>query len=137
LLPLKNPVLLPSSLSTLSFINRFTHTYTPSDNQIMLSSYHGHASLVQLLLSHNADPNLLNDRQQSPLAGAVFKNETEVINVLLEGGADPEYGAPSAMEAIVLFKQEERWRSPFEKAVGRGRMRGAHLVAGGVGEREG
>ena len=47
----------------------------------MLASYHGHAPLVQLLLDHGADPNSLNDRGQSPLAGAVFKGESEVVMV--------------------------------------------------------
>jgi ankyrin repeat protein len=53
--------------------------------QIMLASYHGHFPLVALLLQHGADPNTLNDRGQSPLAGAVFKNEEEIIKALLEG----------------------------------------------------
>lgn len=65
----------------------------------MLASYHGHAPLVSLLVKHGADPNRLNDRRQSPLAGVVFKNEKEVINILLEAGADPELGQPSAIEA--------------------------------------
>ena len=65
----------------------------------MLASYHGHAPLVSLLLKHNADPNRLNDRGQSPLAGVVFKNEAEVIKLLLEGGADPEIGTPSALDS--------------------------------------
>jgi len=65
----------------------------------MLAAYHGHATLVSLLLQHGADPNRLNDRGQSPLAGVVFKNEKEVIHVLLEAGADPELGQPSALEA--------------------------------------
>lgn len=47
----------------------------------MLAAYHGHAPLVKLLLSHGADPNSLNDRGQSPLAGAVFKMEDEVVEV--------------------------------------------------------
>jgi len=47
----------------------------------MLASYHGHAALAQLLLQHGADPNRLNDRGQSPLAGAVFKGEETVIEV--------------------------------------------------------
>lgn len=56
----------------------------------MLSSYHGHTSIVRLLLSHSADPNRLNERGQSPLAGAVFKMHSEVIEALLEGvSADP------------------------------------------------
>jgi ankyrin repeat protein len=45
----------------------------------MLAAYHGHADLVQLLIQHGADPNRLNDRGQSPLAGALFKKETNVI----------------------------------------------------------
>jgi ankyrin repeat protein len=65
----------------------------------MLSAYHGHAPLVKLLLQHGADPNRLNDRGQSPLAGAVFKNERQVIQALLEGQADPRLGEPSALDA--------------------------------------
>lgn len=65
----------------------------------MLAAYHGHATLVSLLLQHGADANRLNDRGQSPLAGVVFKNEREVIMLLLEAGADPEVGTPSALEA--------------------------------------
>jgi len=65
----------------------------------MLSAYHGHAALVTLLLRHGADPNRLNDRGQSPLAGSVFKNERDVITALLDGGADPLIGAPSALDA--------------------------------------
>jgi uncharacterized protein len=65
----------------------------------MLASYNGHASLVSLLLSNGADPNRLNDRGQSPLAGVVFKHEPECVRLLLEGGADPEIGTPSALEA--------------------------------------
>ena len=76
----------------------------------MLAAYHGHANLVRLLLQHNADPNSLNDRGQSPLAGVVFKNERECIEALLAGGADPELGEPSALAACKVFKQEE-----FEK----------------------
>ena len=45
----------------------------------MLAAYHGHAPLVRLLLAHGGDPNALNDRGQSPLAGAVFKGEADVI----------------------------------------------------------
>lgn len=68
-------------------------------SQLMLASYHGHAPLVSLLVQHGADPNRLNDKGQSPLAGVVFKNEPEVIKILLEAGADPEVGEPSALAA--------------------------------------
>lgn len=49
--------------------------------QLMLAAYHGHAELVKFLIEHGADPNRLNDRLQSPLAGAVFKKEDDVIEV--------------------------------------------------------
>lgn len=50
----------------------------------MLAAYHGHPALVKLLLDHGADPNKMNDRGQSPLAGAVFKMEDEVIEVCMD-----------------------------------------------------
>ena len=50
------------------------------------------------------------------------------MQALLEGGADPDHGAPSALEAVILFKQEEKWRGKFEAAPGRGKA----VVAGGA-----
>ena len=47
----------------------------------MLAAYYGHAPLVKLLIQHGADPNSLNDKGQSPLAGAVFKGESNVVEV--------------------------------------------------------
>lgn len=40
---------------------------------------------------------------------------------LLEGNADPDHGSPSAMRAVELFKQEEKWAKKFEEAPGRGK----------------
>lgn len=71
----------------------------------MLAAYHGHAPLVSLLLRHGADPNRLNDRGQSPLAGVVFKNEADVIKILLDGGADPEIGTPSALDSTKVSQR--------------------------------
>jgi ankyrin repeat protein len=64
------------------------------------------ASLVRLLLSKGGDPNLLNDRLQSPLAGAIFKGEQAVVEVLVEGGADPDAGQPTARMSAEMFKNE-------------------------------
>ncbi|RDW84905.1 hypothetical protein BP6252_02495 [Coleophoma cylindrospora] len=97
-------------------------TNDKGDSLIMLAAYHGHTPLVKLLLEHGADPNVVNDRGQSPLAGAVFKQETDVVQALLDGGADPEHGQPSAMDAIVIFKQEDQWKTKFEEAPGRGKV---------------
>ena len=81
----------------------------------MLSTYHGHAPLSRLFLSHGADPNRLNDRGQSPLAGAVFKNEVEIVDILLEAGADVNLGRPSAWEAVELFKKTNEYGEKFSK----------------------
>ncbi|KAF6812598.1 ankyrin repeat protein PA3287-like protein 1 [Colletotrichum musicola] len=100
-------------------------TNEKGDTLLMLAAYHGHADLVKLLIQHGADPNRVNDRGQSPLAGAVFKQEDGVIEtatqVLLEGGADPDHGAPSALQCVAMFKQEEKWQARFEGAPGRGK----------------
>ncbi len=41
--------------------------------------------------------------------------------MLLEGGADPKTGTPSALDAVKMFKQEEKWGKRFEEAPGRGK----------------
>lgn len=64
------------------------------------------ASTVRLLLKYKADPNILNDRGQSALAGAVYKNERDVAEALLEGGADPNIGTPSAIAATQIFSND-------------------------------
>lgn len=81
----------------------------------MLAAYHDHAPLVRLLLAHGADPNTLNDRAQSPLAGAIFKQADEVVEALLDGGADVDAGQPSAREAVGMFRVE-RWRERVGEA---------------------
>lgn len=67
-------------------------------------------------MAHSHSFYRLNDRGQSCLAGAVFKKEDKVIRALLESGADPNVGTPSAAATIQLFKQEETWGKAFEEA---------------------
>ena len=83
----------------------------------MLASYHGHLPLTRLLLQHSADPNRLNDRQQSPLSGAIFKGEDAIVEALLDGGADPRVGNPSAIDAVNIFGQQEKWGRRLEEKV--------------------
>jgi ankyrin repeat protein len=61
----------------------------------------------------------LNDRQQSPLAGAIFKGEKEVVEALLGGGADPRVGQPSARDAVRIFGQEEVWGERMDEVAQR------------------
>ncbi len=73
----------------------------------MLAAYHGHAEAVRALLARGADADRANDRGQTPLAGAVFKGEDDVIRALLDGGADPAAGTPSAVDTARMFGKAE------------------------------
>lgn len=73
---------------------------------LMLAAYYGHAGTVRELARLGADPNHLNDRGQSPLAGAVFKGEDDVIAALLAAGADPDAGTPTARETAKVFGRD-------------------------------
>ena len=78
-----------------------------SDNTLlMLAAYHGHAGLTAGLAERGADVNRLNGKNQAPLAGAVFKNEADVIRVLVEHGADVDAGTPSARATAQMFGRE-------------------------------
>lgn len=74
---------------------------------LMLAAYHGHAQLVTGLARRGADVDQINDRSQSPLAGAVFKKSPDVVAALLEAGADPDHGTPSARETAAYFQVPE------------------------------
>ena len=75
------------------------------DTFVMLAAYKGHAETVAMLAARGADVNKLNDRGQSPLAGAIFKKEEAVIEALIEAGASPTAGTPSAVDTAILFGQ--------------------------------
>jgi ankyrin repeat protein len=82
-------------------------TNTNGDSLVMLASYHGHESAVAALIERGADVDRHNNRGQTPLAGAVFKNETKIMNLLLSANADPEAGSPSALETARFFEKFE------------------------------
>lgn len=73
---------------------------------LMLAAYHGHPDLVRVLIARGADPDRVNDRGQSPLAGAVFKAVDGVVEALLDAGADADAGTPSARETARYFGRE-------------------------------
>ncbi|SOC57868.1 ankyrin repeat domain-containing protein [Ornithinimicrobium cerasi] len=85
----------------------------PAGNTLlMLAAYHGHADLVQELARRGADVDRLNDRRQSPLAGAVFKGEPQVVAALLGLGADPDAGTPTARDTAQLFGRPDLLTPP-------------------------
>ncbi|MEU6263943.1 ankyrin repeat domain-containing protein [Saccharopolyspora shandongensis] len=73
---------------------------------LMLAAYHGHADTVRALLDRGANPDLRNERDQAPIAGALFKGADEVVAVLREAGADLDAGTPSARAAATMFGRE-------------------------------
>ncbi|XRQ09590.1 ankyrin repeat domain-containing protein [Actinomadura welshii] len=73
---------------------------------LMLAAYHGHAGTVRALLARGADPDLRNARNQSPIAGALFKGADDVVAVLRDAGADLDAGTPSAREIAAMFGRE-------------------------------
>ena len=73
----------------------------------MLASYHGHAETARMLLDKGADPNALNDRGQSILAGAVFKGYSDIVPLLFERGADKSLGGPTAVETARMFRRDD------------------------------
>jgi ankyrin repeat protein len=84
-----------------------TMTNAAGDSLLMLAAYHGHAGTVRLILAHGGEANTANDRGQTPLAGAVFKGYTDVAQVLVEAGADPDAGTPSARAAAQMFERKD------------------------------
>lgn len=73
---------------------------------LMLAAYHGHAATVRALLGFGADPDVRNDRDQAPIAGALFKGADDVVTVLRDAGADLDAGTPTARAAATMFGRE-------------------------------
>jgi uncharacterized protein len=82
-------------------------TNTNGDTLVMLAAYHGHEATVAALIARGADVDRHNNRGQTPLAGAVFKNDITIIDLLLSADADPLAGSPSALETARFFEREE------------------------------
>jgi uncharacterized protein len=85
-------------------------TNTNGDTLVMLTSYYGHESAVATLIARGADVDRQNNRGQTPLAGAVFKNDTTIVELLLSADADPLTGSPSALETARFFRRDELTR---------------------------
>lgn len=74
---------------------------------LMIAAYSGHPEVVSALIGRGADVDGVNNRNQTPLAGAIFKKEDAVIDVLLEAGADPLLGTPNAVDTAKMFGRED------------------------------
>lgn len=84
-----------------------TLTNSGGDSLLMLAAYHGHAGIVADLAARGVDVNAVNDKGQTPLAGVAFKGYAEVAEVLIEAGADPDLGKPTARQTAQMFKRQD------------------------------
>ncbi len=82
-------------------------TNQDGNSLLMIAAYAGNNEVLDVLIKHRANVNKLNNRQQSPLAGAIFKKEDEVIDRLLAAGADPTWGSPNAVDTARMFGRED------------------------------
>lgn len=73
------------------------------DSLLMLAAYHDRPDTVNMLLVRGADPDLRNARDQSIVAGAMFKGADEVVRRLVGAGADLDAGTPTARQAAEMF----------------------------------
>lgn len=73
----------------------------------MLACYNGQLETVNMLLEKGADANVLNERGQSPIAGAVFKGYDEIVKAMMDKGADLYAGQPNAVDSARMFKRED------------------------------
>lgn len=73
------------------------------DTFLILAAYHCHLSTVQALIARGADTERVNDRGQTALGAAVFRNSTDIVRALLAAGAQPTAGGRSALQIAKFF----------------------------------
>jgi hypothetical protein len=73
---------------------------------VMLAAYHEQADTVRALTARGADVNRANHNGQTPLSGAVFRDNNDIVSTLLAAGASPTLGMPSALQAAQYFGRE-------------------------------
>jgi len=82
-------------------------TNSAGDTLLILAAYHVHADVVKLLLERGADHARVNDKGQTALASAVFRQDRGIVSDLLRAGADPDLGPKSAVAIATFFDLPE------------------------------
>lgn len=77
------------------------------DTLLLLAAYHVHADVVRALLTRGADHARVNDKGQTALAAAVFRQDQGIVGELLAAGADPDLGPRSAVVIATFFDLPE------------------------------
>jgi ankyrin repeat protein len=68
------------------------------------STYKGYLPIVELLLSHGAQPDLAPPGGKTPLTFAAMFNRLEIMKVLLARGADAETKSSEGLTALELAR---------------------------------
>lgn len=82
-------------------------TNSAGDTLLILAAYHVHAEVVQELIVRGADHGRVNDKGQTALAAAVFRQDLGIVAALLHAGADPVLGPRSAVSIATFFDLPE------------------------------
>lgn len=77
------------------------------DTLLILAAYHGHEDTVRALLDRGADHGRVNDRGQTALGAAVFRQCVPAVEALLAAGADPHLGRQSGFAVAEVFELPE------------------------------
>jgi ankyrin repeat protein len=78
-------------------------TNSTGDTLLILAAYHRRADAVALLLARGADAERVNDRGQTALGAAVFRQDEPIVRALLAAGASPDTGPRSARQVADFF----------------------------------
>ena len=74
------------------------------DSLLILAAYHCHVGTVEMLLGRGADTERVNDRGQTALGAATFRQQREIVQLLLDAGADPNAGGRSALRGRRILR---------------------------------
>jgi tetratricopeptide (TPR) repeat protein len=72
---------------------------------LMNATGQGDEEMVELLLSAGADPDLGDDRGETPLGVAATQSQVKIVRLLLEAGADPNHEFPPGQTIIEITRQ--------------------------------
>lgn len=82
-------------------------TNSVGDTLLILAAYHTHAETVRALIARGADHARINDKGQTALGAAVFRQAAAIVTDLLDAGADPALGRQSGHAVAQVFDLPE------------------------------
>ncbi len=75
-----------------------------SDTMLIVAAYAQQPEAVAALIELGADLNVENTMGQTAIACAVFRNDENILRMLLDAGGDPELGFHSALDIADQFQ---------------------------------